>query len=389
MFTRSLHASITNDIVEMLQTTDPNSFELPWTRSRLTTPRNVVTKKPYNGINRLALWAASLRREYRSGLFATYRQWQSLGAQVRRSERAITVVFYKPLSDLDLNAADSDSKDGRKPDAPRSVARSFPLFAAEQVEGFDIYEGANEAELPVGHEDALASVARFIAATGAQIVESGERAFYRPSADTIHLPRRSAFVGTQTLSPTEAFVGTALHELAHWSGHPARLNRDLTQRFGSEAYAMEELIAELASAFLCVELGVTPTPRPDHAHYLKNWLQVLQSDDRAIFAASSKASEASSYLHRLQPQHRETDHDVAAPAQGGAVLSSTLSARVHHSLAGLRKCAPNDHHCGRGYSWNGRQARGTARPSREMAPGASPRRAVSLRVPRRLCRSRT
>ncbi|HEV2121884.1 MAG TPA: zincin-like metallopeptidase domain-containing protein, partial [Chloroflexota bacterium] len=123
------------------------------------------------------------------------------------------------------------------------------------------------------------------------------------------------FTGTATSTPTEGYYGVLLHELTHWSGHESRTNRDLSGRFGKEAYAMEELVAELGSAFLCAEKHITPQPRPDHAAYIANWLKVPKDDKRAIFSAASKASQASQYLNRLQEKAQARTDAPALPEQ--------------------------------------------------------------------------
>ena len=146
-----------------------------------------------------------------------------------------------------------------------------------------------------GHAEA------FISATGADIRHGGQCAFYRPATDHIQMPERELFTGTQTSSATEAYYGTLLHELTHWTGAKTRCARNLTGRFGSQAYAMEELVAELGSAFLSAELGITPVPRPDHAGYIASWLKVLKEDKRAIFTAASKAAQAADFLQQFQP----------------------------------------------------------------------------------------
>jgi len=108
------------------------------------------------------------------------------------------------------------------------------------------------------------------------------------------------------MPPFEAFrdacsyYATLLHELTHWTGHQARLVRSLRNRFGDEAYAAEELIAELGAAFLCADLGIALEPRDDHASYLATWLKVLRSDSRAIFTAAAHAQRAADFLHALQ-----------------------------------------------------------------------------------------
>jgi antirestriction protein ArdC len=140
----------------------------------------------------------------------------------------------------------------------------------------------------------------FVAATGATIHHGGSRAFYRPSTDSIQLPPREAFIGSPTSTPAEAYYSTLLHELVHFTSHETRCNRQLGKRFGDDAYAMEELIAELGAAFLCADLRITDEPRVDHAQYLASWLSVLKADKKAIFTAASKASEAAAFLAALQ-----------------------------------------------------------------------------------------
>ena len=127
-------------------------------------------------------------------------------------------------------------------------------------------------------------------------MHEGHRAFYRHSTDSIHLPPREAFISTSTSSPTEAYYSTLFHELTHYAGHETRCNRQLGNRFGDDAYAMEELVAEFGAAFLCADLQITCAPRTDHAQYLAHWLAVLRNDKRAIFAAASKASESAAFL---------------------------------------------------------------------------------------------
>lgn len=114
--------------------------------------------------------------------------------------------------------------------------------------------------------------------------------------DEIHMLPRDRFTGSATSSPTEAYYSTLLHEPTHWTALNQRCDRDLTGRFGTQAYAMEELVAELGAAYLCAELGIAVEPRAGHAQYLAHWLNVLKADKRAIFTAASKAGEAVAFL---------------------------------------------------------------------------------------------
>jgi antirestriction protein ArdC len=151
----------------------------------------------------------------------------------------------------------------------------------------------------------------FVERTGADIIFGGDSAFYAVASDLIRMPGPASFIGTSTSTPSEAYYSTLFHELVHWSGAGHRLARDLYGQFGSDAYAMEELVAELGAAFLCAELAITPEPRADHAAYVGHWLDVLKADNRAIFSAASKAAEALDYLLALNRSAADGGRDVA------------------------------------------------------------------------------
>ena len=137
----------------------------------------------------------------------------------------------------------------------------------------------------------------FFANTKADIRTGGNRAYYAIEADFVRLPP------FETFRDAESHASVVSHELTHWTRHSSRLNREFgRKRWGDEGYAMEELVAELGSAFLCADLQITPEVREDHASYLDSWLKVLKDDKRAIFTAASHATKAVDYLHSLQPQ---------------------------------------------------------------------------------------
>jgi antirestriction protein ArdC len=292
-----IHQHITNQIVASIEA-GAGEFRLPWHRSagNIMRPVNVASKKAYRGVNVLALWATAEEKGFTSGTWGTYRQWAEIGAQVKKGEKAAFIVFYKELA----YAAPSESGENETGDGEtttRLFARATPVFAAEQVDGYQApMIDAPPAEVIPPIEQAEA----FVAATGAAIEHGGSRAFYRPSTDSIQLPPREAFTGTATSTPAESYYSTVLHELTHFTSAANRCNRQLGKRFGDRAYAMEELIAELGAAFLCADLGISATPRADHAQYLATWLAVLKEDKKAIFTAASKASEAAGFLASLQ-----------------------------------------------------------------------------------------
>ncbi|MGP4672192.1 ArdC family protein [Agrobacterium salinitolerans] len=295
-----VHQEITSRIVDALE--NAGEFQLPWIANKagsFARPVNVASRKPYNGVNIVSLWVSAQASQYPSNVWGTYRQWQDAGCQVRKGEKSSLVVFYKTFDVEQIN-----DQTGQAEQAERMVARASWVFNAAQVDGFPL----DQTDIPDQPSfDPLAQAEAFVKATGAVIEEGGDKAYYVPSADIIRMPERRRFTGTATTSAAEGFYSTLCHELTHWSGSKARLSRDLSARFGTEAYAMEELVAELGAAFLCSDLGLTPEPRLDHAQYIKNWLTVLKSDTKAVFTAASKASEASNWLMSLASNHRDVE----------------------------------------------------------------------------------
>jgi antirestriction protein ArdC len=281
-----IHQHITNQILAMLDQADADDFRLPWHGAASATmrPVNIASNKAYRGINILALWAAAEEKGFSHGIWGTYKQWIEANAQVRKGEKANFVVFYKEITV-------SGDRDGET--ETRAFARAMPVFAAEQVDGWTPPHRDPPDPMAI---PPITQVETFIAATGAPIIHGGSKAYYRPSTDSIHIPAPEAFIGTATSSSTESYYSVLLHELTHWTSHQTRCNRELGKRFGDDAYAMEELIAELGAAFVCADLGITNQPRIDHAQYLKHWLKVMQADKKAIFTAASKASEAVAFL---------------------------------------------------------------------------------------------
>lgn len=279
-----LYRTVTDKIVSAIEA-GAGRFVMPWHVSAATgRPVNALTGHGYRGVNVVALWAEAVMSGYGTGWWASYRQWERLGAQVRRGEHGTVIVFYNRL-----NTAPTDELD--ESDRFRLVARASRVFNLDQVDGWQP-PGAT----PVSLVHALAEVEAFVDVTKAVVVHGGSHACYRRDYDRIELPARDRFRGSPTSSASEAYYGTLLHELTHWSGAPHRLNRTFGTRFGDNDYAVEELVAELGAAFLCTDLGIANEPRPDHAAYVASWLEVLNNDRRAIFTAAARANDAAAYL---------------------------------------------------------------------------------------------
>ena len=307
----NVYQSITDSIIAAIEAgTGP--VEMPWYSSADANglPHNAATGNGYRGVNILSLWVAAARLGFSTPLWATYRQWSGLGAQVRRGEKGSVIVFYKQIE------AGKDADQTDEPDRPstRLLARASWVFNADQVDGYTLPERP-----PADPVAAIERADAFVAGTGAVIHHGAASAFYSVGADLIQMPDRAAFIGTKTSTPTESWYGVLFHELVHWSGAEHRLARDLYNRFGSDAYAMEELVAELGAAFLSAEFSISPSPRADHAAYIDNWCDVLKADNRAIFSAASKAAEALDYLLKFaqtEGHNGETIADTASIEAG-------------------------------------------------------------------------
>ena len=287
-----IHQHITNQIVAAIEA-GAGEFRLPWHRSsgNIMRPVNVASKKSYRGVNVLAFGLPPTPRATSPAPGAPTSNGPTPARRLGRARRRLS-----SSSTRSLNSRPSP-RPATTETTTRLFARATPVFAAEQVEG---YVSPALPETPAATVTPIERAEAFVAATGAIIHHGGTRAFYRPSTDAIHLPPREAFVGTATSSPAEGYYSTLCHELIHFTSAEHRCNRQLGKRFGDQAYAMEELIAELGAAFLCADLGISDAPRADHAQYLTTWLSVLKADKKAIFTAASKASEAAAFLASLQ-----------------------------------------------------------------------------------------
>jgi antirestriction protein ArdC len=293
---RDVYERVTSQIMNAIEQGVSN-WRMPWHTSGkfAFSPINVTSKKPYRGINTVCLWAAAQARGYERGEWATYQQWQERKAQVRKGEKATTVVFWKFA-----NSAAKTQEDGEEHTASSSrllFTRGYSVFNAAQVDG---YTPKADPDTPI--EQRIESAEQFFGRINARVAHQGNRAFYSPDSDSITLPPFAAF-----FTPLD-YYGTRTHETGHWTAKADRCNRELGKRFGDNAYSVEELIAELTAAFTCAHLGLSSEPRPNHAQYIVSWLKVLKADKRAIFTAASKAQQAADYL----VQQSERTAEVAA-----------------------------------------------------------------------------
>jgi antirestriction protein ArdC len=286
---RDLYQEVTNTIIAQLDK-GVALWHKPWIGDDFNPfliPKNVTSKKGYNGVNILLLWGATLSKDLKSHDWSTFKQWSEKGERIKKGEKGTTIVFYDRFT---------VERDGEEKQIP--FLKCSTVFNRCQLESY-VPASTQIEELP-NQAKALENVERFVEKTKAKVTIAGTSAMYVPSKDEIFMPPAESFIETEELSATGAYYATLLHELGHWTGHKDRTGREFGDRFGSKTYAFEELIAELTAAFLCGELNVTNCTSETHASYIANWLQIMKDDKKAIFTAASAASKAVDYLKTLQ-----------------------------------------------------------------------------------------
>lgn len=284
------YSKITNLIVQELEK-GVRPWLKPWNAEhaagRITRPLR-HNGQPYSGINVLTLWTEATAQGFSCPIWMTYKQAQELGAQVRKGEKGSPVVFADRLHRKETD----DNGDEVSREIP--FLKGYTVFNCEQIEGLPAHYTAPAAPVldPVQR---IESIEQFFAKTGAEIHHGGDRAYYAIQNDYVQMPT------FETFHDAESYYATLAHEMTHWTRHEKRLNREFgRKRWGDEGYAAEELVAELGSAFLSADLGLTPEPREDHASYIAHWLTVLKNDNRAIFTAAAHAERACRFLREHQ-----------------------------------------------------------------------------------------
>jgi len=265
---------VTDAIIKQLE-----SGVAPWRKPWHTgMPANLVSKKEYRGINVFLLGFQG----YGSRYWLTYRQAQTLGGNVKKGERGSKVVFWK-IDEYEKKNKETGESENRK----SILLRYFTVFNLEQCEGIK----SPDTRLVVHPIEQCESIVRSMP-TPPKLVQEAQ-ACYRPSADTVGMPARSAFTSA------EEYYSTFFHELTHSTGHPSRLGREGIMEhhpFGSEDYSKEELVAEMGAAMLCGVAGIESRTLDNSAAYLQSWITKLKSDSRLVVSAASQAQKAADYI---------------------------------------------------------------------------------------------
>ena len=292
-----LQAQVVQQLIELIELGE-GLYVMPWHHDgNGTMPINVITRNPYRGGNTLILMMAGAARGFASNEWGTYKQWESIDAQVRKGTHGQHAIFWKQIEDK----ADPTKK--------HMFANAFTLFNAEQVDG---YERVVPTPLNVFELDNWFTRIPFKRALGLPA--------YSSTTDTVYMPHGFSFISHS------AYQAVMAHELTHWTGHESRLNRAQHNVFASNDYAMEELVAELGASFICAHLGLATEYRSDHAMYLKSWLAGLKAEPKLLWTVASKAQAALDHLLTYQPSEDECpDSQETSPSPTGEMTTVSSS----------------------------------------------------------------
>lgn len=276
---------ITDRIVEMLEN-GVAPWRKPWNYGIDGGPRNLVSKKHYQGINAFLLACSP----HTSPFWMTFKQAKDMGGNVRKGEKGTPVIFWKIYEKEDESA-----EDGKK---RLPVLRYYTVFNADQCEGIKAPKD-DLSEWPEHERIERAEAIQLAMPNRPAVTYGGGRAFYRPSTDTVTVPELKRFENP------EEFYSTLFHELAHSTGHQSRLNRDGVTGFnffGDKDYSKEELIAEMTAAFLCGHCGIESATLENSAAYLQGWIKTLKGDKKLAITAAAHAQKAANYVLNIKAE---------------------------------------------------------------------------------------
>lgn len=269
----SVYEIITNQILAELE-----RGNVPWRKPwGMLPPANLVSKKPYRGINVFLL----ALQGYGSQFWLTFNQAKQLGGNVRRGQHGTKIVFWK------CNHYETETADGETEERKSAFLRYYTVFNLEQTEGLKALLALPPA-FPIQSAEEIVK-----GMPTPPAFEQDFQAAYIPSRDTVTMPSRTAF------QSQAEYYSTLFHELTHSTGHAKRLGRegfDRPQMFGSESYSREELIAEMGSAMLCGVAGIEQSTLANSAAYLKSWIARLKADSKLVVSAASAAQKAADYI---------------------------------------------------------------------------------------------
>ena len=319
---------------------NPTAWEAGWYKVG-GAPRNGKTGKNYNGLNALWLYLLAENKGYADPRWVTYQQAKDLKASVKAGEKSSNVFYWswydkktkKPFDEETVKDMSKDERQKYLDENVRPVLKYYQVFNASQCNNFPKLD-AEQQEMPADERARQnAKIESIIANSAAPVYyDGGNRAYYSPRQDSIHLPEINRFHTMQD------YYATALHEIAHSTGHESRLSRKMIGAFGTSEYAKEELRAELASVFMQLDYDISVEGKhfENHAAYLQSWLKSVRDDQKEFFAAVTDAEKISQYVgeHYLQAQA-----DIVAEAKKEStkekIKTDETSERVADDVYGL------------------------------------------------------
>lgn len=314
MQTSEYREAVTERLIGMLESgTAP--WQKPWDAgiAAMNRPHN-FNGRPYHGVNALMLWCTAIDKGYEDPRWLTFKQVNKLGGHVNKGEKAQIVEYWQWEKEVE------NPETGEKEKVPLEHPKVYraAVFNADQCTGLPKLRRQAQKWSPVERAENI------IAANGVPVTHNTDgSAFYSPGGDFICLPPRESF------ATVDAYYSTLLHEVGHSTGHPTRLNREFGGQFGSEGYAREELRAELASTFLCGELGIATTGSDEqHAAYVKSWVSALKNDYNEIFKAAADAEKICNYLYEREKEYLQLKEQGKEPQVKQAAVESINDEQV-------------------------------------------------------------
>ena len=309
---RNIREQLVRELLDRIATSTA-PWEQPWDPIQGDgSPVNAVTNKNYRGVN---YWWLSLLQPGTDPRWCTFKQAKDQGWSVRKGEHGVPIEKWGTTSETKKDGGEIHATGDAKVEKPHLFVRYYTAFHASQIEGIPELESPDPAPLFVERDQRLVDV---LDKMGVPLSHKGARAYYVPGQDRIVLPARGSFVSVTDYNMT------LLHEMAHATGHPTRLNRSLKNSFGSEAYAKEELRASIGSSMNARILGIALDPGALHegerdeieneAAYIKSWLSALPEAERKaeLLAAITAAQKISDYVLGLALPQQEDEAQVVA-----------------------------------------------------------------------------
>lgn len=318
-----IYQQVNERVLAMLAAGTP-PWQRPWPVA-VGRPRSMATGKPYQGVNILLTGMTAIERGYTSCWWGTRNQINALGGHIRQGQRRENgkgATYITVWSERPVEPEEGEERAGEDDQAERKIkvyASMRPVFNADQCEGLpaSFYPEPGAPVEEIAEPEAV--LAAYDASPGAAPVFYDVRgaAYYDPAADQIHVPSRDNHTSA------ERYYATGFHERAHSTGHSSRLDRDTVghgHKFGTPGYGREELVAEMATAYLCAATGIdTPEVTEQNAAYLQSWINTIREDRKAVVNAASRSQAAAELILGPSRQADPGTEPEPEPSRDGGI----------------------------------------------------------------------